>query len=256
MNSQWKPLVSLWTLLLLAVPVHADSLSALLSRLDQLDGAQPVRVQVASELWRADGKGDDREESEAAVDMTVHAGPDGYQLHYGASLIERLESESESLVEDPDATTRTSDFMWQLELNEIRPLLNTADALRREVQRSELKSSQEDTYNDQPATRLAFERDKTLVDERMRKYIKQYDSTLEIWIDDRGTPLASRLKTHAKGSILFVIRGEYWEEASHHYRVLDNRLTTRQRERWRKADLPGEHYETRLSQQLTPLTNP
>ncbi|WP_341939508.1 hypothetical protein [Marinimicrobium sp. C2-29] len=238
----------------LAAPAHADSVSTLISRLDQLEGDQVVKVRVDSELWRADGKGDDREEFEVAVEMTAQSGPEGYQLHYGKPLLERLESESESLVENPDAITKTSDFMWQLDLNEIRPLLDTARTLRREVQRSEFRSSQEDTYNDQPATRLTFERDKQVVDGRMRKYVKQFDSSLEIWVDDEGTPLASRMNMHAKGSLLFVIRGEYREEATHHYDTVNDRLIIRQLERWRKADLPGEHRETRLSQRLTPLT--
>lgn len=254
MHPNKKHLIILWALLWLMPPVHADSVSALLSRLEQLEGSQAVEVRVESEQWRADGKGENREEFEVAVDMRVGSGPDGYRLHYDKALLERLEKESESLIKDPDAITKTSDFMWQLDLNEVRPLLDTARFLRREVRRSEFKNSEEDTYNDRPATRLTFGRDKQVVDGRMRKYVKQFDSSLEIWVDDQGTPLASRLKTHAKGSLLFVIRGEYREEATRHYRTLNDRLITRQHEQWLKADLPGEHRETRLSQRLTPLS--
>ncbi|WP_024462283.1 hypothetical protein [Marinimicrobium sp. LS-A18] len=239
--------------LLIALTASASQPEDLLQTLDQLEHNRPVRVQLLSALWRAEGKGDDREEVEVSVNTVINRGTDGTSVTYGWPLLDRLEAEANRLLEDPDARTPTTDFMWRLDLNEVRPLLNAAAPLRREIQRSSFRTLVTDRWQGQPARRLIFDRDKTVLDERARKYVKQFHSTLEVWVDEAGMPLASRLNLHAKGSLLFVIRGEYREESTQHYQVLDGHLIVRERQRWRKTDIPGEHHETQLTQTLQPL---
>jgi len=240
------------SILLMAQTTSASPPERLLQTLGQLEHNQPIRVQLLSALWRAEGK-DDREEVEVSVNTVINRGADGISVTYGWPLLDRLDAEANRLLEDPDARTPTTDFMWRLDLNEVRPLLNAAAPLRREIQRSSFRTIVTDRWQGQPARRLIFDRDKTVLDERARKYVKQFHSTLEIWVDEGGVPLASRLNLHAKGSLLFVIRGEYREESTHHYQVLDGHLIVRERQRWRKTDIPGEHHETQLTQTLQPL---
>ncbi len=247
--------ILLWLVagLLAALPAKATEVSALLQTLDQLALDQPIRAQLMSKLWRAEGKGEDREETEVSVNTVLSRSPNGIAVHYGWPILERLDAEADQLLEDPDARTPTTDFMWRLDLNEVRPLLNAAAPLAREVRRSAFRTAVKDRWQGKPARRLIFDRDEMVLDERIRKYVKKFSSTLEIWVDEAGVPLASRLKLHAQGGLLFVIRGEHQEESTQHYQVLDGHLIVRERERWRETDIPGEHHETRLNQTLQPL---
>ncbi len=252
-NSLSRALQTLTLLLVCSASARAEPLTSLLSALDRLDNTPPIEAQLESELWRADGKGDEREEVEIEVVVVVSQDASGYHLHHGWPLMNRLSDEAEALLENPDAPIPTTDSMWRLGLNEVRPLLDAAPTLRREVQRSSFREARPDTYQGQPAQRLIFDRGEQVLDERVRKYVKKFESTLEVWIDEQGRPLASTLNLHAKGSLLFVIRGEYRETAEHHYTVVEDRLVTRRLQRWRKTDIPGEHHETRLNQTLQPL---
>ncbi|WP_027328492.1 hypothetical protein [Marinimicrobium agarilyticum] len=237
--------------IVLAGRAVAESPAALMEALERLDTATPVSAQLESELWRAEGKGENREETTRAITISLADTAEGFTLQYGPDLLERLDEEAQRRVRDPDAKTPLNDFIWRLDMNQLRPLLSPAQALHRNLERARFREAAADEYNGRTATRLIFDRDKSVVHKRMRRYIKEFHSTLEVWVAPDGTPLASRLKLEAKGSILFVIRGEHREEVVNHYHVEDGRLIITEREEWQKTDLPGEHHESRLEQRLT-----
>lgn len=242
------------TLIVLAVTLAgravAESPQALTKALERLDTEAPVSAHLESELWRAEGKGEDREETTRTITISLTDSHEGFTLHYGPDLLRRLDEEAQQRVRNPDAKTPLNDFIWRLDMNQLRPLLSPAKALRRDIERARFREAAVDEYDGRTVTRLIFDRDKSVVHERMRRYIKEFHSTLELWVTPDGTPLASRLKVNAKGSILFVIRGEYREEVVNHYQVENGRLITTEREEWQKSDLPGEHHESRLEQRL------
>lgn len=245
------PLIT-FTMLAMALTGHAlaESPQALMAALERLDTEAPLSARLESELWRADGKGEDREESTRTITINLTDTREGFTLQYGADLLKRLDEEAQQRVDNPDAQTPLNDFIWRLDMNQLRPMLSPAQALRRDVERARFREAAADEYNGRSATRLIFDRDKSVVHERMRRYIKEFHSTLEVWVTPDGTPLASRLKLDAKGSILFVIRGEHQEEVVNHYRVEDGRLIITERKEWQKTDVPGEHHESRLDQHL------
>lgn len=249
------PIIMLAVLtIMLAGPALAESpqaLMAALERLDRLDTKAPVSARLVSELWRAEGKGQDREEATRTITIGLSDSQEGFTLQYGPDLLKRLNEEAQQRVSDPDAQTPLNDFIWRLDMNQLRPLLSPAQALLRDVKRARFRKAAGDEYNGQSVIRLIFDRDKSVVHERTRRYIKEFQSTLEVWVTPDGTPLASRLKLDAKGSILFVIRGEHQEEVVSHYQVEDGRLIITEREEWQKTDLPGEHHESRLDQRLS-----
>lgn len=236
---------------ILAGPAVAESPQALMAALERLDTKAPVSARLHSELWRAEGKGENREETSKAITTSLSDSHEGFTLRYGPDLLQRLDEEAQQRVSDPDAKTPLNDFIWRLDMNQLRPLLSPAKALRRDLERARFREAAADDYNGQAVTRLIFDRDKSVVHERMRRYIKEFHSTLEVWVAPDGTPLASRLKLDAKGSILFVIRGEHHEEVVSHYRIEDGRLIITEREEWQKTDLPGEHHESRLEQRVS-----
>lgn len=241
------------TILATALTGHAlaENPQTLMTALERLDTEAPVSARLESELWRADGKGEDREESTRTITIGLTHTREGFTLQYGPDLLERLDEEAQQRVHNPDTQTPLNDFIWRLDMNQLRPLLSPAKTLRRELERAHFREAANDEYNGQTVTRLIFDRDKSVVHERMRRYIKEFHSTLEVWVKPDGTPLASRLKLDAKGSILFVIRGEHQEEVVSHYQVEDGRLIITERDEWQKTDVPGEHHESRLDQRLS-----
>ncbi|WP_347330370.1 hypothetical protein [Marinimicrobium locisalis] len=206
-----NPPLLMLAMLAMALPglALADSPQALMAALDRLDNETPIRARLESELWRAEGKGEDREETTRTLTLSLTDNREGFSLQYGPKLLRRLDEEAEQQVTNPDAKTPLNDLAWRLNVNQLRPLLSPAQELRRAIKRAEFREAVSDEYDEQTVTRLIFDRDKSVVHERMRRYIKEFDSTLEIWVTPEGTPLASRVKLDAKGSILFVIRGEH-----------------------------------------------
>lgn len=235
----------------LALPGRAESPEALQSALASLaEEPAPVKARLETELWRAEGEGDDREETRVEVKVAISDGPRGFSVHYPPELLARLDEEARAEVDNPDAPDPVQGAMWRMDINQLRPLLSAAPSLARATARAQFRRAQADEYAGRPATRLIYERPREVVSENLRKYIKEFDSTLEIWIDEQGTPLASRILLELRGSLFFVVRGQYRERQVSHYRVHDGRLTVYQLDRWQKTDMPGEHHEVELKHRL------
>lgn len=240
-------LSSLW-----AAHASADGLTDLHTALDRLQSSTPMVARLHSEVWEAEGEGKDRFETSGSASVTLADSSEGFQMRYGNEILARMEGEQLLLAKNPDAPTPTLDAVGRFTPARLRPMISAADKLRRAVTRSRFVAEEPAEYNEWPARLLTFEGDISSVSQRDRKYVRQLTSTLEIWIDDEGVPLASRSRMQLHGRAFIFLRFQHMEGSSEVYAREGDRLITLQRESERRSSGGGENRESRETIRLTP----
>lgn len=229
---------------------RADGLVELHSALDLLQGRAPISGELQAEVWNANGKGKERFETEGAVEITLADGAEGLQLRYGNEILHRMDAERQRLAEDPDAPTPTLEALETFTPARLQSTLSAAARLRRIIGRSRFLEERPSVYRDKPARLLTFERDISTVSQRQRKYVKEFQSLLHIWIGDDGTPLASRSQLQLKGSAFIFIRFRHENTDEAEYAIEAGRLVTLWRETSSKSSGGGERFESRTREML------
>ena len=106
--------------------------------------------------------------------------------------------------------------------------------------RTSFKAEKADTWNGKPARLLTFTVPMTKLPEQQRKYVKEFDATVSIWIAADGTPLASATHTTVKGRAFVVVSFEAVDDDSHTYGVVGDRLLTLRSEKHNTSSGAGE----------------
>jgi hypothetical protein len=97
---------------------------------------------------------------------------------------------------------------------------------------------------------LSYELGLSRLKDKDRKYIKKFDSRLDVWIGADGQPLASRLSTTASGRAFVVVGFETSSFEETHYQRAGERLLVQRRERRSSGSGGGERGDTRSVHQL------
>lgn len=208
----------------------ADGLADLKAALLRLQGTAPLRATLESRTWNRTGEGKDAEESSGAASISVEDDARGLRLFYAKDLLARMEAEERSKVGNPNAKTPALDAVKEFGPADLRPLIATAGDLSRRVARATYRSEKAADYNGQPARQLSFTVPVETLSDRQRKYLKQFDGGMEIWIGADGTPLASRLHIKASGRAYVVVAFDFQADEQETYGVLGERLLTTRKE--------------------------
>lgn len=208
----------------------ADGLTDFRSALTQLQSADPIAVNAQFKLFGRSGEHDELIEREGVINLRLEDGADGLRAVYSPKLIAQLHAEELAKIEDENVKNSALNAVGQFEYWEWRELLYPAAQMELVLGRYNFVSEKMDAFNGQPARLLTFSMPKGKIDKSFRKYVKKYKNRLQIWIDDKGVPLESRLTENGSGRVFIVIGFTFKNEIHTEYRQLNGRLIAIKRE--------------------------
>ena len=176
----------------------------------------------------------------------------GLQVLYARDTLARMEAEQRQFAHDPKAKTPTVWALDKLETHEIAPMASAASTLSRNVEELPFKGEKADTWNGKPARQLSFSIPVAKLPEQQRKYVKEFDGTLSIWIAADGTPLASEMHVTVKGRAFVVVSFDAVDDWNTAYAVLGDRLVALRAENHSTSNGAGERGEQRVVKTLQP----
>ena len=238
---------------LVAAPAaRADGLSDLKAALARLQAQTPLKATLDVKTTEKHGDGADAVEKQGQASIGLEDSARGLQVLYAKDTLARMDAESRALVRDPKAKTPTVWAIGKLDSGEVLPMASAAPGLSRSLDEAVFKAEKADSWSGRPARLLTFTVPVSKVPEQQRKYIKEFDSTLSIWIGADGTPLASATVTNVKGRAFVVVSFEALDENNSTYGVVGDRLMTLRSENHSSSSGAGERGEQRLVKTLQP----
>ncbi len=237
-------------LALCAAGAHADGLAELKAALGRLQAQTPVKATLEVQSLERHGEGKDVDERAGEASVTVEDGARGLQVTYSRDLVAHMDAESRQKGRDPKAKSPTLLALGRLDSSDIDPMVSAVATLSRWVEQSVFTGERVEAWQGRPARRLSFTVPVTTLQEAQRKYVKDYDGTLEIWIAADGTPLASASRTVVKGRAFVVVSFETHDESDASYGLLGDRLLTLRRETRTTTTGAGDRSEQRVVRTL------
>jgi hypothetical protein len=236
---------------LLAGAAHADGLADLKAALGRLPGQTPVKAQLEVKTWSRSGEGKEAQEHSGLASVAVEDGARGLQVLYAKDMLGRVEQEERAASKDPNkAKTPTLQALREMRSTELNPMLSAAASLARDIDEASFSGEKADSYNGKPARLLSFAYSVDKLSDKDRKYVKNFESVLEVWIAADGTPLASRRRDNVSGRAFVVVSFEAKSEEERVYQQVGDRLLTLRRESHSSSSGAGEKSESRVVKTL------
>lgn len=228
----------------------ADGLADLKAALLRLQTPAPLRAILESRTWNRIGEGKEAEETNGTASIMVEDDAKGLRLFYGKDLLARMEAEDRAKIGNANAKTPTLDAAKEFGPADLRPLIAPAGELAKRIDRASFKGEKAASYNGQAARQLSFTVPVETLSDRQRKYLKQFDGGLEIWIGADGTPLASSLHIKGSGRAFVVVGFEFQADEQETYALLGGRLLTTRKESKSSSSGAGDKSDSKVVQTL------
>ncbi|OYT91359.1 MAG: hypothetical protein CFE43_13845 [Burkholderiales bacterium PBB3] len=242
------------SVILLGTQAHADGVSDLKSALARLQGQSPLKAQVDAKTWNRQGDSKETDETQGAASVTVEEGARGLSVLYSKDMLAKLEAEERNKERDAKAKTPTLSALSEVNSSSLRPMLSAASVLSRSVEKAVFKSEKPEAYNGRPARVLRFDMPIDKLTEKERKYMKNYEGVLDIWIAEDGTPLASRSSVAIAARAFLVVSFDAKNDEDWVYTVVGDRLVALRKETRTSGSGMGEKGEGKTIKTLQVLS--
>ena len=238
---------------LLAVSAaHADGLADLKAALARLQAQTPLKATLDVKTSQRQGEGAEAAEKQGQASVALEDGARGLQVLYAKETVSRMESESRQLARDPKARTPTVWALGKLDSSEVMPMASATGQILRGLDEYVFRAEKAEPWNGRPARLLTFSVPLDKLPEQQRKYVKEFDSSVSLWIAADGTPLACEMHTRLKGRAFVVVSFEATDDRSFTYGVVGDRLLTLRSESHSSSSGAGERGEERVVKTLQP----
>ena len=231
---------------------HADGLADLKGALARLPAQTPLKATLDVKTTERRGEGAEATDKQGQASIVVEDGARGLQVLYGRDTLARMDAEQRQFARDPKTKTPTVWAIGKLDSSEIVPMTSAASALARSLEEAQFKAEKADTWNGRAARLLTFTIPIDKLPPEQRKYVKQFDGTLSVWIGADGTPLASETHVVVKGRAFIVVSFDAVDDWSTTYAVLGDRLVALRAENHSSSNGAGERGEQRVVKTLQP----
>ncbi len=220
----------IWCLAILSPRACADGLADFRSALQQLQSTDPIAVNAQFKLFGRSGESDELIEREGLINLRLEDGADGLHAVYSPELVAQLHAEELAKIDDENVKNSALNAVGQFEYWEWRELLYPAAQLELVLGRYQFVSEKMAVLNGRPTRMLTFSMPMGKIDKEFRKYVKKYKNHLQIWIDDKGVPIASQLTEKGSGRIFIVIGFTFKNSIHTEYQQQGARLLAVKRE--------------------------
>lgn len=211
-------------LVVLTPLTHADSLQDLQRALQRFDQHAPFSAHVTASVKNRSSEGEDKTIKDGLAQFAVEQDSAGLQIRYSPDLLKKIDIETETKKQNPQAPTPATEAMNRFNYSEISILLNPARDIDEDLRKAHLVKEESATYDGKPARLLHLQIPLEKLSNEDRKNLKKYQANLQFWIDENGTPLASRSTGKGSGRFALVIGFEFHFDVEKTYVTQGNRL--------------------------------
>jgi hypothetical protein len=222
-------LVMLWVMSVSA-RVMADGLTDFRNALTELKSTDPITVSAQFKLFGRSGESDQLVEREGLIDVQLADDAKGLRVVYSPALIAQLHAEELAKVDDENVKNSALNAVGEFHYWEWRELLYPAAQMELMLARYNFISEKEVEFEGRKVRLLRFSMPKEKVDKEFRKYVKKYRNYLQVWIDEKGVPIASQMSEKGSGRVFIIIGFSFENEVRTDYRQLGSRLVAIRRE--------------------------
>lgn len=189
---------ALAVILLLAPSLRADGLSDLRASLKGLPAKQPIKAEVACQVWNRTGKGKQPKIVQGRAVVTVEDGPSGLKLGWDKAELDRIQASTKAKDAGPEQA------MAALKAEKAEALLDAAKDLLHDLEGAALQEDRGDTFNGKPARLLVLKLDDNDMDPEDRKHLKSFSHLIRVWMGPDGAPLGAQDQLDMKGSFFLI----------------------------------------------------
>ena len=233
-----------------AAAAQADGVSDLRAALARYAAQAPLRATLEVKTFDRHGEGKDAEDKSGQASVLIDDGPRGLQVTYAKDMLALVDGESRRQARDPKAKTPTLWALERLDASEYAPMVSAASRLALRLEDAIPKGEKAEDWQGKPARRLSFAIPDTHLSESERKYVKNFEASIDVWIAADGTPLASAERAEVSGRAFVVVSFESKQEDSATYAVVGDRLVALRRESHNVSSGAGEKGEQRVVKTL------
>lgn len=209
---------------------QADGMSDLRAVLAQWQISEPVAIDVEFKLFGRSGESHELVDREGLLRLRLEDGTQGMQVVYSPEAIALLHKEELAKTADENVKNSALNAVGQFDYWEWRELIYPAAQLELAIASYRFVGEAQSEYEGVPARLLTFSLPQEKIDKSFRKYVKKYNHTFKLWINDKGIPLASQLTEKGAGRIFLVVGFKFKNTVSMRYQQQGNRLITTYRE--------------------------
>ena len=208
-------------MLLVAMPVQADALDDLRSRLESLTATTAVEGGLGLDVRIVDLDDSRAPPQSGAVGLHLVRDANGLQFEWRPETLRQAAAEAQQV--DPDAPRPVRRAMGEVSAADISDLLDAAASMQRLLRDARLLSRQATVIDGQPGTLLRLRLQQPL-ERDLRQYIRHVDATAQVWLDQEGWPVRLHREVLLKGRAFLVISFEFRIENQYRYRRFGDRL--------------------------------
>ena len=245
-------LSTIGTMILLCLSgfAHADGITDLKSALNRLQAQSNVKAVMEVKSLRKQGEDKEAIETSGLINVNLEDGSRGMQISLPKEVLNKLEQEARARIKDKESKSPTRQASFDISTEESQMMLSAVNVLQRQIEEASFKGEKNDSYNGKPARLLTFEFGMERLPASAKKYIKNFESRLEIWINADGTPLASKLVEQGSGRAFIVVSFQQASEEHNVYQVVGDRLLITRRESKNKSNGAGERVDAKVIKTL------
>jgi len=221
-----------------AVPARPDPLAQLVSALARLPATTPVRARVEHRVSFTQGD-DEPAPPPGTASATASAGPEGLRITWSPSLLARAEAEERERLQNPDAFTPTRDAVSDLRTLALARAFDAVPEMLRSLHEATVLEDKVEPFEGAP-TRVLLLQVKPAIASRDRKYVRDVEATLRIWLGPDGVPLAADRRVLLKGRIFLIITFEIEQKESLRFGRSGDRLVVLRQESDNRSSGAGE----------------
>jgi hypothetical protein len=225
------------TAALAALP--SGPLAALDAALERLGTGEPIRARFTHRYSSSAGDGADAVRTEGEVSGEVAEGPAGLEITWPRALVERARAEERQRGSDPEARTPVRDGIAAVNTMELARLLDGAAVLREALDGASLVEDRPDVVDGAPARLLVLKLSPHL-SARDRRYVKEVESRLRLWLGADGLPLAAEAEAKLSGRAFLVITFKSEQRERWRFERAAGRLVTVRHEEERHGEGAGD----------------
>jgi hypothetical protein len=207
--------------LLIALPLHADTLTDIRTALGRLTATSPIRATFELQRNETDeGKfANEKVNGKAAVD--VEADGSAFKLVVPRPLLEQISSELDARAKNPDASTPTERALDEISTLMAAEAVDGAPSLLRLMDDAKVVSDAAGTWGGKPA-RIVILKVADKIGKTPGK-VTISENKLTLWLGTDLVPLAAEHIRNAKFSFL-ILKSEQKTKRSWHYARSGDRL--------------------------------
>ncbi len=196
-------LVALSTGLLLSIPVHADVVATLKTKLASLEGTQAIAGTLRIQNTSTQGK-DPPVTTQAHLSMAVRDGPQGLELHFPVALLRKVRAEQAANAKQANTPEPIQNLLSSIDPTQLMEILSYAPDLLRKMQGATLLKQSTVQVRGTTQQLLEFKMPPKM-SKQDQDGLQSYRGRMDVWLNQAGIPVAVRQSMSIAFRKFFVI---------------------------------------------------